>query len=91
MSLCRVLLLSSDGRFRYVSNRDTRTFDPDTIAVFARDTTDGTLSYLRAAASTQGKTPRMFAISPDVANPYIAGANEGTQDLTMFERDAGTG
>ncbi|KAJ9611132.1 hypothetical protein H2200_004315 [Cladophialophora chaetospira] len=88
--LAAELQLSSDGRFMYVSNRNTQTFDPDTIAIFSRDITDGTLTYL-TAASTQGKLPRMFAISPDATNQYVAVANEVTQDITMFERDAGTG
>lgn len=88
--LAAELQLSSDGRFLYASNRNTQTLDPDTIAIFSRNTTDGTLTYL-TAMSTQGKIPRMFAISPDASNQYVAVANEATQDITMFERDEGTG
>jgi 6-phosphogluconolactonase len=84
------IAISADGRFVYASNRATQTLEPDTIAIFSRNTTDGTLTYL-TQTSTQGKIPRTFALSHDPGNRFVAVANELTQDITVFERDAESG
>jgi 6-phosphogluconolactonase len=84
------IAISNDGRFVYASNRATQTLEPDTIAIFARDADDGTLTYL-TQTSTQGKIPRTFALSPDPNNRYVAVANELTQDITVLERDCKSG
>jgi 6-phosphogluconolactonase len=88
--------ISDDGRFVYVANRNTRSENSDTIAVFATaDPVAGAgaeppLTYLGQNA-THGKIPRHFSLSNDAGNLYVAVANEVSNNVLIFKRDAQTG
>jgi 6-phosphogluconolactonase len=84
--------LSGDGRFAYVSNRNTLSYNPDNIAIFSVNPQleANHLTYL-GKNSTHGKIPRHFSLSKDTKNKYIAVANEVTQDIMIFERNTQTG
>ncbi len=91
-SLASEMAFSSDGRFAYASNRNTKNRESDTFAVYSIDDTDPTnhLTYI-AEEKTLGKVPRHFALSPDATNRYLAVANEYSNDIVVFERDEETG
>jgi 6-phosphogluconolactonase len=72
-----------NGRFLYASNRGH-----DSIAVFAIDPRKGTLTSIEQV-STNGKTPRGFAIDPTGA--YLLAANQNTNDAVLFRVDQKTG
>jgi 6-phosphogluconolactonase len=72
-----------NGRFLYASNRGH-----DSIAVFAIDPTANTLTLVEHV-STQGKTPRNFAIDPTGA--YLLAANQDTNNIVFFRIDQKTG
>jgi 6-phosphogluconolactonase len=90
--LAAEVYFSNDGKFLYASNRNTVTLDSDTLAVFTVDerSTGNTLRWLDSA-ETLGKIPRHFALSSDAENQWVAVANEATQDIAVFERNAVTG
>jgi 6-phosphogluconolactonase len=71
------------GRFLYGSNRGH-----DSIAVFAIDTRNGTLTP-EEHVSTQGKTPRNFAIDP--TGNYLFAANQASDNIVVFRIDRETG
>ena len=72
-----------NGRFLYASNRGH-----DSIAVFAIDPAANTLTLVEHV-STQGKTPRNFAIDPTGA--YLLAANQDTNNIVVFGIDQKTG
>lgn len=72
-----------NGRFLYVSNRGH-----DSIAVFKVDTGSGKLSFVEHV-STQGSTPRNFAIDP--SGKYMFAANQSTDNIVLFSVDGNTG
>jgi 6-phosphogluconolactonase len=71
------------GKFLYGSNRGH-----DSIAVFAIDPGKGTLTPVERV-STQGKTPRNFAIDP--SGSYLFAANQDSDNIVVFRIDAKTG
>ncbi|RLN68737.1 hypothetical protein BBP00_00000827 [Phytophthora kernoviae] len=73
--------LSSNARFLYTSNRGH-----DSIAIFAINEEDGTLTSL-GWESSRGKTPRGFIIYED----WLIVANQGSGDMYVFKVDADTG
>ena len=75
--------LSSDGRFLYASIRGQ-----NTVAIYAIDDETGELIFI-AAESTQGKTPRNFAIDP--SGQYLLAANQDSDTVVVFriEQDSG--
>lgn len=73
---------SNDGRFLYTSTRGI-----DVLAVFSIDE-DGNASKV-FSCSSNGDTPRHFALSPD--NRLLAVANQNGKNASVFERDATTG
>jgi 6-phosphogluconolactonase len=75
--------VDSTGHFLYASNRGH-----DSIAVFSIDHTTGKLTSI-AITSTQGKTPRNFAIDPSGKNLLVA--NQDSNDIVAFRRDSATG
>jgi 6-phosphogluconolactonase len=77
------ILVEPSGRFVYVSNRGH-----DTIAIFAIDQTTGRLAPA-GHASTQGQTPRNFAIDPSGTFLYAANQNSGT--IVHFRLDTQSG
>lgn len=71
------------GKFLYASNRGH-----DSITVFAIDPAKGTLSVVEHA-STQGKTPRSFAIDP--TGKLLFAENQESNSIVVFKIDQGTG
>jgi len=82
-SACAEIAAHPNGRFLYASNRGH-----DSIAVFAIDRREGTIAVVEHV-STQGKTPRHFAIDPTGA--YLFAANQGTNSVVLFRIDPRTG
>lgn len=71
------------GRFVYGSNRGH-----DSIAVFSVDAATGALTP-SGHVSTQGRTPRNFAITPD--GKWLIAANQDGDSLVVFSVDTATG
>ena len=71
------------GKFVYVSNRGH-----DTIATFAVDDVDGTLSAI-GWESTQGNKPRFFTLDPAGVKLYVC--NEDSDTIVAFQLDPSTG
>lgn len=81
-SIGAAIRISKDGKFVYASNRGH-----ESLAVFAV-ATDGTLSLVQHI-SVEGKHPRDFDLDP--TNQFVVVANQETDNLTLFERNAETG
>ena len=60
----------------------------DSIAVFAIDEAGGKLTAVERT-STQGKTPRSFAIDP--TGQFLFAVNQNTNNLVLFRIDQQTG
>lgn len=71
------------GRFLYGSNRGH-----DSIVVYAVEQSSGRLTFVEHR-STQGKTPRNFAIDP--TGQWLLAANQGTDNVVVFRIDTRTG
>ena len=80
---CAEIAVSHDGRFLYGSNRGN-----DSIAVFAIDSGKSTLTPVEHV-STQGKTPRNFAIDP--TGKYLFAANQDSDTIVIFHIEPKTG
>jgi 6-phosphogluconolactonase len=72
-----------NGKFLYASNRGH-----DSIAIFRIDAAKGTLTSVDRV-STQGKTPRSFAIDP--SGRFLIAANQSSGTLVIFRIDPATG
>lgn len=77
------IVVHPGGRFVYTSNRGQ-----DSIAVFGIDAAKGTLTPVDGI-STQGKTPRGFAIDP--SGRFLVAANQNSSTLVVFRIDQATG
>lgn len=75
--------VSPSGKFVYGSNRGH-----DSLAIFAIDEATGKLTYV-GHESTQGKTPRNFAIDP--TGSYLLAANQSSDTVVTFRIDQSTG
>jgi len=73
--------VSRDGRFLYASNRGH-----DSIVAFSIDQNDGRLTPA-GWTSSQGKTPRFFALDP--AGRFLFVANEDSDSIVPFRVDQG--
>lgn len=82
-SYCADVHVSPDGRFVYGSNRGH-----DSIVIAAFDATSGTLNVV-GHESTKGKTPRNFTLDP--SGNYLLAANQRSNTIFVFKRDAATG
>jgi 6-phosphogluconolactonase len=80
---CADVHIHPSGKFVYGSNRGH-----DSIAIFAVDETTGKLTLI-GHESTQGKTPRNFAIDP--TNQYLLAANQDSSDIVTFRIDSQSG
>jgi 6-phosphogluconolactonase len=78
------IAIHPSGKVFYASNRG----DGNSIAVFAIDSTKGTLTPVEYA-STRGKTPRSFAIDP--TGKFLFAANEKSNNIVVFKIDANSG
>jgi 6-phosphogluconolactonase len=72
-----------NGKFLYASNRGH-----DSIAVFAIDPANGTLTFV-ARVLTGGKEPRHFAIDP--SGKYLLAENQLSNNVVVFKIDPATG
>jgi 6-phosphogluconolactonase len=72
-----------NGRFVYASNRGD-----DSIAIFRIDADKGTLTSA-GRVSTQGKTPRGFAIDP--LGGFLVAGNQNSGTVVIFRIDKQTG
>jgi 6-phosphogluconolactonase len=77
------IVVHPSGKFLYASNRGR-----DSIAVFAIDSVKGTLT-LAGDFSTQGKTPRNFALDP--TGNFLLAANQESNNIVVFRIDRATG
>ncbi len=73
--------VSRDGRFLYASNRGH-----DSVVAFSIDQNDGRLTPA-GWTSSQGKTPRFFALDP--AGRFLFVANEDSDSIVPFRVDHG--
>ena len=80
---CAEIRLSPDGRFVYGSNRGH-----DSIAVFSRSQTDGTLTLVEIVPCG-GKHPRNFNLTPD--GRWLVCASRDTNNLVSFRIDEKSG
>jgi 6-phosphogluconolactonase len=77
------ILVHPGGRFLYSSNRGD-----DSIAVFSIDQKSGLLKAVDWT-STQGKTPRNFAIDP--TGNFLLAANQNSNNIAVFRIDQTSG
>jgi 6-phosphogluconolactonase len=77
------IVVHPSGKFLYASNRGH-----DSITVFAIDAAKGTLTVVEHA-STQGKTPRNFAIDP--TGTLLFAENQQSNKIVIFHIDEKTG
>jgi len=82
-STCADVHVSPSGTFVYGSNRGH-----DSIVVYKIDQRTGKLTYV-GHESTQGKTPRNFAIDP--TGRFLLAANQDTDTIVTFRIDKQTG
>lgn len=82
-SMAAEIEVDRSGRFVYASNRGS-----DTIAVFSVDPQSGWLTF-ESSTPTKGRTPRLFALSPDGQSLYVA--NEDSDTIVVFRVDSTTG
>jgi 6-phosphogluconolactonase len=80
---CADVHVSPDGRFVYGSNRGH-----DSIAVFAIDPSNGHMTLVEHV-STQGKTPRNFAIDP--TGRILLVANQNSDNIVTYHINQKTG
>ena len=74
---------SSDGKFLYASNRE----ESNEIVIYSIQKS-GRLKFA-GRQSVLGKAPRNFAIAP--GGKYLLVANQNTDEIVIFNRDAQTG
>jgi YVTN family beta-propeller protein len=77
------VVVAPSGRFVYGSNRGH-----NSIAIFAVDNQTGMLNSV-GWESTQGETPRFFALDPSGA--YLYAANQGSDTVVILSVDEATG
>jgi 6-phosphogluconolactonase len=82
-STCAEIQGHPSGRFIYASNRGH-----DSIAVFEVAAATGELSKVEIQ-STQGKTPRHFALDP--SGRWLLAENQGSDGVVEFKVDPGSG
>ena len=80
---CADVHVSPSGKFLYGSNRGH-----DSIVVFAINERTGNLTYVDHE-STQGKTPRNFAVDP--TGKYLLAANQNSDTIVTFRIDPAKG
>lgn len=77
--------ISPDGIFLYASNRGP---EEDSISIFSINLDNGKLELV-GHESTNGNHPRNFAIDP--SGNFLLVANQFTNNIVVFKRDANTG
>ena len=82
-STCADVHVSTNGRFVYASNRGH-----DSIVIYRVDGASGLLSLV-GHASTQGRTPRNFALDPE--GTFLLAANQDSDTIVTFRIDQKSG
>jgi 6-phosphogluconolactonase len=82
-NICAEVQVHPSGKFVYGSNRGH-----DSITVFAVNSKTGKLSFVERQ-STQGKTPRHFALDP--SGRWLLAENQDSNTIVVFRVDAKTG
>lgn len=82
-STCADVHVSPDGNFVYSSNRGH-----DSLAIHRIEAGSGRLSYV-GHASTEGRTPRNFAIDP--SGEFLLAANQDSDTIVVFRIDRSSG
>ena len=82
-SACADIHVHAAGRFLYASNRGH-----DSIAIYRIDPASGLLALV-GHESTQGKTPRNFALDP--TGTFLFAENQGSDCIVAFQVDPVTG
>lgn len=82
-SFCAEIAVHPNGKFVYASNRGH-----DSIAVFAVEKKSGRLAAVQRE-STQGKTPRHFALDP--SGGWLLAENQASDSVVVFKLDKKTG
>jgi 6-phosphogluconolactonase len=77
------IILHPTGKFLYTSNRGH-----DSIAIFRVDASKGTLTAA-GHVSTQGKTPRGFAVDP--SGRFLVAGNQNSDTVVVFRIDQQSG
>ncbi len=80
---CADIHLSPDGNFLYVSNRGM-----NSIAIFAVQEKEQKIKLI-GHEETKGEMPRNFTLTP--TGDYLLVANQNTDNIVAFRRDAVTG
>lgn len=88
-NLAAEVTLSTDGMFAYVSNRNTVSYNTDTLAIYSVHPGESEHLVYIGNTPTYGKIPRHFSLSPD--NRFIAVANQVTNNLIILERNQKSG
>ena len=70
---------SPDGEFIYASNRGH-----DSLVIYSIDKSTGKMTFV-GHESTQGKTPRNFAITPD--GKFLVAENQDSDTIVSFKRE----
>jgi 6-phosphogluconolactonase len=70
---------SPDGEFVYASNRGH-----DSLVIYSIDKSTGKMTFV-GHESTQGKTPRNFAITPD--GKFLVAENQDSDSIVSFKRE----
>ena len=83
ISYAAEIMMHPSGKFLYVSNRGY-----DSIAVFSIEQRTGELNLIQHV-STQGKTPRNFAIDP--TGQLLLAANQNSDNVVTFRIDRESG
>lgn len=81
---CADIHINPSGKFLYASNRG----ENNSIAIYSINETNGELSLI-GHQSTQGKTPRNFAIDP--TGTFLLVANEESDNIVTFRIDPVSG
>lgn len=89
VNLAAEVALSNDGMFAYVSNRNTVSYNTDTLAIYSVHPGESEHLVYIGNTPTYGKIPRHFSLSPD--NRFIAVANQVSNSLIVLERDQTSG
>lgn len=82
-SFAAAVVITSDGRFLYASNRGH-----DTIAVFAADAATGALERV-AIEPALGECPASLALAP--SGQWLVAANQRSDGVAVFRIEASTG
>jgi 6-phosphogluconolactonase len=77
------IVVDAKGKSLYVSNRGD-----DSVAVFAINANDGTLSFVERVPSG-GKVPRNIALDP--TGRWLLAANQESNNIQLFRVDSASG